>query len=83
MSLRNYITFWGAELIRVNNLLKKYDSFTAINNINLTVHPGEVTILLGPNGAGKSTTIKSIAGLLTYEGTITIFDYNNKSIEAK
>jgi ABC-2 type transport system ATP-binding protein len=75
--------FGGDELIQVNNLLKKYDGFTAANNVNLTVHPGEVTILLGPNGAGKSTTIKSIAGLLTYKGTITINGYDNKSIEAK
>lgn len=47
------------------------------------MHPGEVSVLLGPNGAGKSTAIKCIAGLLNYDGDITICGMPNKSIEAK
>jgi ABC-2 type transport system ATP-binding protein len=40
-------------------------------------------VLLGPNGAGKSTTIKSIAGLLRFDGQIAIDGKENKSVEAK
>ncbi len=70
-------------VIQVCNVIKKYDRFVAADKVNLTIHPGEVTILLGPNGAGKSTTIKCIAGLLNYEGMINICGYNNKSVDAK
>lgn len=70
-------------MLRINNLTKKYENVIAANNINLDVNDGEVAVLLGPNGAGKSTTIKSIAGLLRYEGEITINGYDNKSLDAK
>ena len=70
-------------MISVNNLTKQYKKFKAVDSINIYAKPGEITILLGPNGAGKSTTIKSIAGLLKFEGEITICDYLNKSVEAK
>jgi len=72
-----------SEVIKVEHLVKKYDKVVAVNDISFTVHPGEVTVLLGPNGAGKSTAIKSIAGLLNYEGEITICGMPNKSVEAK
>ncbi|MHB8062474.1 MAG: ABC transporter ATP-binding protein, partial [Ruminiclostridium sp.] len=70
-------------MILVNTLTKQYKKFKAVDGINLYANPGEITILLGPNGAGKSTTIKSIAGLLKYEGEITIWDHLNKTVEAK
>ncbi|WP_027631191.1 ABC transporter ATP-binding protein [Ruminiclostridium cellobioparum] len=70
-------------MITINNLTKTYKNFKAVDSISLTAKPGEVTVLLGPNGAGKSTTIKSIAGLLKFEGDITICDFPNKTVEAK
>ena len=70
-------------MILVKNLTKEYKKIKAVDNISLTAQPGEVTILLGPNGAGKSTTIKSIAGLLKFEGEITICEFPNKTIDAK
>jgi ABC-2 type transport system ATP-binding protein len=70
-------------VISVKHLVKKYDKVTAANDVTFSVYPGEITVLLGPNGAGKSTTIKSIAGLLNYDGEITICSRHNKSIEAK
>ncbi|MEO8129790.1 MAG: ATP-binding cassette domain-containing protein, partial [Bryobacteraceae bacterium] len=45
-------------MIRVDNLLKKYGDFTAVDNISFHVAPGEIFAFLGPNGAGKTTTIK-------------------------
>lgn len=70
-------------MLVVQNLIKKYGKELAVNNISFQVNEGEIAILLGPNGAGKSTTIKSIAGLLKYEGYIEICGNKNKSIEAK
>lgn len=70
-------------MIQVNNLTKKYGKFTANDNISLTVNSGELAVLLGPNGAGKSTLIKSICGLLRYQGDITIDGHQNHKVEAK
>lgn len=70
-------------MIEVNNVTKKYGKFIANSNLNFIVNPGEISILLGPNGAGKSTIIKSIAGLLRFQGDIFICGHKNKSIEAK
>ncbi len=70
-------------MITIQNLSKKYGKFLANDDISLTVQPGELTVLLGPNGAGKSTLIKSVCGLLRFQGTITIGGFDNRSIEAK
>jgi ABC-2 type transport system ATP-binding protein len=50
--------------LEVNNLVKKFGDFTAVNNINFSVNKGEVFGFLGPNGAGKTTTIRMLCGLL-------------------
>lgn len=50
-------------IIVINGLTKKYGSYTAVDNLNLTLNKGEIFGLLGPNGAGKSTTILMLMGL--------------------
>jgi len=52
-------------MIRVQNLVKKYGEFTAVNDISFDVDQGEIFAFLGPNGAGKTTTIKMLTTLLT------------------
>ena len=50
-------------MIELKNLVKKFGSFTAVNNVNLHVPAGQFFGFLGPNGAGKTTTIKMMTGL--------------------
>lgn len=70
-------------MIEVRNMTKKYGKLTANDNINLSVGSGELAVLLGPNGAGKSTLIKSVCGLLRFQGAITINGHENHTVEAK
>ena len=51
-------------MIKVQNLVKKYGDFTAVNDISFDVDQGEIFAFLGPNGAGKTTTIKMLTTLL-------------------
>ncbi len=52
-------------IIEVNNLIKKFKNFTAVDNISFFVKKGEIFAFLGPNGAGKTTTIKILTTLLS------------------
>ena len=54
-----------SNLLETSNLCKSYGNFLALNNVNITLQPGQITGLLGPNGSGKTTLIKTINGLLT------------------
>ena len=51
-------------MIRVQNLVKKFGDFIAVNDISFAVPKGEIFAFLGPNGAGKTTTIKMLTTLL-------------------
>jgi len=51
-------------MIRVQNLVKKFADFTAVNDVSFEVAKGEIFAFLGPNGAGKTTTIKMLTTLL-------------------
>ncbi len=73
-------------MIQIENMTKKYDRLTAVDNLSLNIAPGEVFAFLGPNGAGKTTTIKVLAGLLkpTHGRTsICNFDVQRDHVEAK
>jgi ABC-2 type transport system ATP-binding protein len=60
-------------MILVENLVKTFGSFRAVDNVSLEVPAGEIHGFLGPNGAGKTTTIRMIAGLLKpTAGRVTI-----------
>lgn len=70
-------------MLNISNVTKKYGKVIANKNISFCVKDGEIAVLLGPNGAGKSTIIKCIAGLLRFEGEITVCSFANKSLDAK
>src|SRR5437868_6013657 len=60
-------------MIQVQGLTKLYGDFVAVNDLSLTVRPGEVMGLVGPNGAGKTTTLRCLAGIIPpTRGTIQI-----------
>ena len=60
-------------VLTIEHLSKRFGSFTAVDDVSLTVSAGEIYGFLGPNGAGKTTTIKMLAGLLLpSSGSITI-----------
>ncbi|MDP3387916.1 MAG: ABC transporter ATP-binding protein [Eubacteriales bacterium] len=68
------------ELIKIQDLTKRYGNNIAVDNLSLSVTQGDIFGLLGPNGAGKSTIINIVCGLLKADvGTITIDDINIKS----
>jgi ABC-2 type transport system ATP-binding protein len=61
-------------ILEIRNLTKKFGQFTALNDINLSVQPGEVYGFIGPNGAGKTTTIRILLGILkATSGSAVIF----------
>jgi ABC-2 type transport system ATP-binding protein len=70
-------------MLSVRNVTKRYGKLIANEGVSFDIYPQEISILLGPNGAGKSTIIKSIAGLLKFEGEILIRGNGNKTIPAK
>lgn len=59
--------------IQTHGLTRRFGALTAVENVMLSVAPGQFFGFLGPNGAGKSTTIKMLTGLLEPSaGTIEI-----------
>ncbi len=59
--------------LEINNLIKKYNSKTVLNNLSLSIEDFQVLALIGPSGCGKSTLLRLIAGLEGYdEGTVKI-----------
>ena len=64
-------------MIHVENLTKFYDSFCAVDQINIEINRGEILGLLGPNGAGKTTTLKMFTGYFKPStGTIRVNDFD-------
>ncbi len=65
------------QMIKAENLTKKFNSSAAVDNISFHIDRGEVFGLLGPNGAGKTTTIRMICCLISStSGTATVGDYD-------
>jgi ABC-2 type transport system ATP-binding protein len=59
--------------IQLDSVIKQYAGVTAVNQLSLSVAPGEVYALLGPNGAGKTTTIRMLLGFVAADaGTVSV-----------
>ena len=61
--------------VKLENVTKRYEDVTAVDNMNLDIRDGEFLTLVGPSGCGKSTTMETIAGLtIPTEGSVYIGD---------
>ena len=64
-------------MIEINHITKKFEQFTAVDDLSFRVAEGEVLGFLGPNGAGKSTTMKIITGFLAPTSGSVLVDGHN------
>lgn len=64
-------------VIKIENLVKRYNELVALDHFNLEIEEGEIFGLLGPNGSGKTTTINCILALLSFDkGSVEVFGEN-------
>ncbi len=63
-------------MIRIDSLSKRFGKAVAVDSVSLTIAPGESVALWGGNGAGKTTLIRCVLGLLHYQGTINVGDFD-------
>ncbi len=73
-------------MIRTEELTKKFDDFTAVNQLNLSIPSGQIMALLGPNGAGKTTTVRMLSSILkpsAGKAEIAGFDVVEQSVEVR
>lgn len=72
------------DIIKTQNLTKKFGKLTAVDNLSLAVPEGSIFAFLGPNGAGKTTTIKLLLNLITPDsGTSEIFGVKSGELGPK
>ncbi len=73
-------------MIEIKNLTKSFGTFKAVDNLSLSVAPGEIFGFLGPNGAGKTTTVKILSGIMRpTSGSVSVagYDVAASPLEAK
>lgn len=73
-------------MIEIEKLNKSFGQIRAVEDLTITIRPGEIFCLLGPNGAGKTTTVKLLCGLLKPDsGRISIcgYDIHKNPVEAR
>lgn len=74
-------------MIQVNNVVKEFDGFKALDGVNMNVNKGDIYGLVGPNGAGKSTLIRHLTGVYRQNAGEIFIDgqpvYENRDIKDK
>ena len=70
----NIMEGMSANMIKIENLVKRYGNLVALDHLDLEIAKGEIFGLLGPNGCGKTTAIGCILALLRYDKGEIIFD---------
>jgi len=64
-------------VITVQNLVKRYGTFAAVDDVSFSIKEGEIFGIIGPNGAGKTTTVECISGLRVPDsGSISVFGFS-------
>ena len=74
-------------MIKVNNVVKTFDGFRALDGLTMTAEQGSIYGLVGPNGAGKSTILRHIMGIYRPDSGSVLVDgdqvYENPGVKAK
>ncbi len=74
-------------MILVNNLIKNFDGFRALDGVNMQVQKGNIYGLVGPNGAGKSTLIRHLTGVYRQDEGEVLIDgqevFENREIKSR
>ena len=68
--------------LRLSGLRVSYGAIAAVKGIELEVRTGELVALIGANGAGKTSTLKAVAGLLPWSGSIEVFEQPVRGVPA-
>lgn len=83
MSLNENISVM-TEILKINNISKKYKNILALQDLSLSVKQGEVYGILGPNGSGKTTTLSIISGIIkSNSGTFSWFGEEESTAESR
>jgi ABC-2 type transport system ATP-binding protein len=78
-------TVMSDPVLEIEHLTRRFGSFTAVNELTLSVNAGEIFGLLGSNGAGKTTTIKMLTTLLpptSGEARVAGFSIRTRAVQA-
>ncbi len=67
----------GMHCIKISDINVKFGQEVILNNVNIHIHCGSLTVLIGPNGAGKSTLLKSILGEVKHTGKVNFRNLKN------
>jgi ABC-type cobalamin/Fe3+-siderophores transport system ATPase subunit len=71
-------------IISLENVTFSYNHHPAIQEVNLSIYPGQFIGIIGPNGSGKTTILKLISGILTpQKGEIKVFEQDVRKISRK
>ena len=73
-------TACGLHCIQMKNITVRDGAQTIIEDINLHIHCGKISVIIGKNGAGKTTLIKAILGEIKHEGSIVFNDLKNQTL---
>lgn len=68
-----------SEIVEVRNVSKHFGDFAALDDVSFNISPGSIVGLIGPNGAGKTTTLKSILGLTSFDGEMSVLGEDPRS----
>jgi ABC-2 type transport system ATP-binding protein len=68
-----------SEIVKVRKVSKHFGELAALDNVSFNISSGSIVGLIGPNGAGKTTALKSILGLINFDGEMSVLGEDPRS----